>query len=281
MRKIMQFKNMTDVMEYMDTKVFDYINEGQIESFESFDDFDLLAFDYYDIRSVKGDNSKIMIYLDGEDLFFFCEDEISEKRVISIVNELTEKEEPENDKLLYYFFVQLLKGDMDYLDSMEQKINDEEPSIFADSEREALERISNYRKKLLKLKRYYEQLDSIFDEMAANDNELLPNKIVKRIVILGARTDRYLSTVRSLQETVNQMREAYQSQLSIKQNELMKFFTIVTAIFLPLTLIAGWYGMNFAGMPEFKWKYGYPTVIAVSIITVILLIWYFRKKKWL
>ena len=117
--------------------------------------------------------------------------------------------------------------------------------------------------------------------MTANDNELISEKTVKRMTILGKRTDRYLSAVRALQETVTQMREAYQSQLSIKQNELMKFFTIVTAIFLPLTLIVGWYGMNFVGMPEFHWKYGYPAVIAVSAAIIVLLIWYFKKKKWL
>lgn len=72
----------------------------------------------------------------------------------------------------------------------------------------------------LRLKRYYEQLDSIFDEMDANDNGLLSGQTLKRIAILGARTDRYLRAVQNLQEIVNQMREEYQSQLSIRQNDL-------------------------------------------------------------
>ena len=66
---------------------------------------------------------------------------------------------------------------------------------------------------------------------------------------------------------------------SRSSDELMKLFTIVTVIFLPLTLLVGWYGMNF-NMPELGWKYGYPAVIVLSIIIVLLLILYFKKKKW-
>ena len=61
----------------------------------------------------------------------------------------------------------------------------------------------------------------------------------------------------------------------------MSILTVVTTIFLPLTLIAGWYGMNFPNMPEFGWKYAYPAVIIVSILVIILEIIYFKKKKML
>ena len=76
-----------------------------------------------------------------------------------------------------------------------------------------------------------------------------------------------------------QLREAYQSQLSIQQNDLMKIFTVVTAVFLPLTLLVGWYGMNFSNMPELSWKYGYPAVIVISLVIVMICLWIMKKKK--
>ena len=115
----------------------------------------------------------------------------------------------------------------------------------------------------MRLKRYYLQLDIIFDEMSANDNDLLSKPTLKKISIIGARTDRYLNAVRNLQDIVSQMREAYQSQLEIQQNDLMKVFTVVTTVFLPLNLITGWYGMNFKDMPELSWRYGYGSIIVV------------------
>ena len=78
-----------------------------------------------------------------------------------------------------------------------------------------------------------------------------------------------------------QIRELYQSQIDIQQNKVMSILTVVTTIFLPLTLIAGWYGMNFPNMPEFQWKYAYPVVIAVSVFIILLEIFFFKKKKML
>ena len=134
---------------------------------------------------------------------------------------------------------------------------------------------------MLRLKRYYEQLNFIFDEMTVNDNQLFSKDGVRRLMTLRNRTDRYLSAVKNLQEMVSQLREAYQSQLSIEQNDLMKIFTVVTVIFLPLSLLVGWYGMNFSYMPELGWKYGYPVIILVSVVIAVTLIWKFKKKKWL
>lgn len=76
-----------------------------------------------------------------------------------------------------------------------------------------------------------------------------------------------------------QIREVYQSLIDERQNEIMKLLTIVTTIVLPLSLVAGWYGMNFTNMPELTWHYGYGFIILLSIVITILNILYFKKKK--
>ena len=85
--------------------------------------------------------------------------------------------------------------------------------------------------------------------------------------------------VSNAKDYLTQVRESYQSQVDIEQNEIMKVFTVVTSIFLPLTLIVGWYGMNLK-MPEFEWDYGYLFVTVLCI--AVGLIWYFifKKRKW-
>lgn len=92
----------------------------------------------------------------------------------------------------------------------------------------------------------------------------------------GTALHNYVETIR---EYLQQIREMYQTQIDIHQNRIMSILTIVTTLFLPLTLITGWYGMNFPGMPEFQWKYGYLAVIGVSVLLIIIEIVYFKKKQ--
>ena len=81
-------------------------------------------------------------------------------------------------------------------------------------------------------------------------------------------------------EYTSQIREIYQQQLDVHQNIIMKFLTIVTTLFMPLTLIVGWYGMNFDYMPELRYKYSYPIVFVLSCILIAIMCIVFKKKKW-
>ena len=74
--------------------------------------------------------------------------------------------------------------------------------------------------------------------------------------------------------------EIYQSQISIRQNDIMKILTIVTTIFLPLSLLAGWYGMNFEYMPELHWRYGYVGVLVAAVLIVTFSMILFRRKRY-
>ena len=280
MQKITSLVSVAEIAHYMDEKVLNYIRAGQLESLDSYSSFAFWVFDWYDIHSEDNTLSKVMIYLDREDLFVICESERAEKRLSGIFKQ-QEEDALSNEQRLYHFLVGLLKGDMDHLDRFEDEIDSGEEEFLLGEISDALGKISLWRRELLRLKHYYEQLDTVFDEMKANDNGFLSEKMLAKAEILSARNDRYLDKIKSLQEIVAQLRETYQSELAIQQNNLMKVFTIITAIFLPLSLLAGWYGMNFQNMPELGWRYGYPLVICISLCIVIGLVWYFKHKKWL
>lgn len=281
MHKVFSFTNTDEAAPYMDEKILRYIDEQITDSFECFKDCDILAFDWYDVQSERTEDFKMLLYLDKEDLLVFCETSEAEEKANRILHTMTEEEGLTNERIFYHFFALLLKGDMDFLNSLEEEISRNEDLVLSGGKASYLKYITAWRQELLRLKRYYEQLNFIFDEMAVNDNDLFSEDGVRRLMTLRNRTDRYLSAVKNLQEMVSQLREAYQSQLSIEQNDLMKVFTVVTVIFLPLSLLVGWYGMNFSSMPELGWKYGYPAVILVSIVISAVLIWKFKKKKWL
>ena len=102
-------------------------------------------------------------------------------------------------------------------------------------------------------------------------------KQLKYFGTLSNRADRLMGRTAHLLEYAQQVRDLYQAQVDAKQNSNMQFLTVLSTIFFPLTLITGWYGMNFENMPELK--NGYPGVIALSLIVIVVCILIFKKKK--
>ena len=84
----------------------------------------------------------------------------------------------------------------------------------------------------------------------------------------------------NLKSTVEHLQDAYSSYLDVKMNNTMKALTVLSTIFFPLTIIVGWYGMNFQYMPEFAWHSGYIYVIALSVVTVVIFALIGKWKKW-
>ncbi len=274
MQKVLPLDRIREVENSLDKRVIAYISEREIHTFESFPDFNIIAFEWYDISNEKTETSQMLLYLDNEDFFVFCENDMSMAKAQSIFNERST-----NEQAFVEFLSRLLKDDMKHLDETEDRIIQADDDILLASHKNHLKEIISFRKELLNLKRYYEQFISIFEDLTENENGLLSKEGVRRMETLSSRTSRFLANVVNMQDRVSQIREAYQSQIDIEQNQIMKVFTIVTVIFLPLTLLAGWYGMNLR-MPEYGWDLGYPMVICASVLIGGGLYLYFKKKKW-
>lgn len=275
MQKVLHMSEVEDYTRYIDPKVVAYIRDGHTETFESYKNFTLFVFQLCDIRRAGMPASEVMVYLDHEDLFIMCEGQ----RIYELVCEFVTKEET-NERVLWTFFRNLLKNDMDNLEDLECEVADAEMAAMVRFQNDYIRKIIAYRKELLRLKRYYEQLDAVLDGLILNENKLLSQDGIRHFTILANRTTRYLENVLNLRDYVTQMREAYQAQIDIDQNNLMRFFTVITAVFLPLTLMVGWYGMNFTNMPELDSEYGYLTFVGVSVMVCVALLVYFKKKKW-
>ncbi len=258
-------------------RLYEYLTEQYTAPFESYMNFDLCSFDWYNVHSAESRTHRIFIYYDRENLLVFCENDFTAQHMQKLAADAGES----NEKIMYKFFGSLLKDDMQYIDSFEAEITDTEDSAIEGSRKDYLDSIIQYRKELLRLKRYYTQLQVIFDNMSDNDNGILSEEAARHFNVLNNRVTRCYSAVLNLRDYITQMREAYQEQIDIEQNSLMKFFTLITALFLPLTLMVGWYGMNFKNMPELLDPWGYPVFILASFLVIVVLIIYFKKKKWL
>ena len=185
-------------------------------------------------------------------------------------------------KLIFAFLDAMIEGDGKILEDKEFALSEGEEQILCNKADDSfIAFLLAERRRLLLWRNYYEQMIDIGKTLGENENALFPRSDLRYFKIFTDKAERLERGVRALYEQLIQLREAYQSQLSIQQNDLMKIFTVVTSVFLPLTLITGWYGMNFRFMPELGWRLGYPGVAFVCLGVATALIWYFKRKKWI
>lgn len=251
---------------------------GASTCFESQRGFDYIFLNIPRMQEPEADPYKVEIYFAPGRLLFFS-DPWPVIDDIKLWVQIRDEENLPLEKVLYHFFCKLTEFDTQYLEDTEEEVANLEDAIADNAPINFAAAISGLRKKLLTAKRYYESLVALLDELEENQNHFLSQEQLRLFHFLTKRADRLYHVVLNLRDYVTQVREAYQAQMDIALNKTMKLFTVITAIFLPLSLIAAWYGMNLR-MPEYASPYAYWVVIAVSICTAAGCILYFKKSRW-
>ena len=216
-------------------------------------------------------------YLFENKLFLIEEDEELQEILAKVKNDMFDG--CTLHMVLLFICNALIDNDILYLQKIEENLEKVEDVVIKRIPEHFNEVIMRYRKQLSESRAYYEQLMNMGDfmQMYMNRESLVEEEQGwERYMNRVERLHNYVETIR---EYLQQIREMYQTQIDIHQNRIMSIPTIVTTLFLPLTLITGLYGMNFPGMPEFQWKYGYLAVIGVSVLLIIIEIVYFKKKR--
>ncbi|MBQ9228944.1 MAG: hypothetical protein IJ168_08965 [Eubacterium sp.] len=185
------------------------------------------------------------------------------------------------EKVICAFFDYLIIDDFKYIEDTGNDITELEEEVLRDNVGDDFNlEMLKLKKQLLKMHNYYEQLLDITDAVEDNENDLFVSDDLKYVANLTQKITRLREDTDSLSSSVSHLQDAYSSFLDLKLNKIMKLFTVITSIFFPLTVIVGWYGMNFQSMPEFAWKYGYLYVIGLSVIVVAVLTLIGKRRKW-
>ncbi len=160
-------------------------------------------------------------------------------------------------------------------------IEDLDEKILAQPDQERLGSIQKLKREILLIRKSIWPLRDTVNELQAEDTDLISESIAPYLRDLYDHTIHVVETIEIFREMASNIMDLYLSNLSNRMNEVMKVLTIIATIFIPLTFIAGIYGMNFESMPELHWYWGYPLVWTIMMVVAGLLILYFRKKKWL
>ena len=188
---------------------------------------------------------------------------------------------PGLERFLYDFLEQIISPDLARLELLEQTLEKMEDEILAGDAEPVMARLNEIRGDLLDLNLHYGQLLDLGQELEENENGFFAEENLRYFHLLTARAERLRNMVNNLRDYTVQLRDLIQTRIDVKQNRIMTLLTVITTIFTPLTLLTGWYGMNFRYMPELDSPWGYPIVIAVSLSIALGCIIYFKKKKWM
>lgn len=176
------------------------------------------------------------------------------------------------------FLDAIVADDLIFLTEIENGIAHLEDQALAGTTDQFNHKLMECRRQIMVFSHYYLQLLDVSNVLQQDELSLFGPGEKQAFRLFGERIARLHNQTQMLREYCMQVREVYQSQVEIRQNKIMKILTIVTTIFLPLTLIVGWYGMNFKFMPELGWKYGYPAVALLCALIVGVCIGICKKK---
>lgn len=272
-----------DFFKFHASTIKECISNKQHPRVEIYDDITFGVLNVIERNHVDFAAKEINFYLAKNILVFVVKEK--NKLVEGIKNEIIANTKSSDaytiniSKILYLLIDKLTSSDSTILNEIENRISAFEEQVITGSNMDFTSDVVKLRKQLLYLKRYYEPLIDLVEDLEENENNMLDEGALRYFKILGNRVQRLNNNVLNLRDYLTQVREAYQAQVDIKLNQIMKMFTVVTTIFLPLTLIAGWYGMNFRYMPELGWIYGYPFVFFLSGLVIAICIIIFKRNK--
>lgn len=253
---------------------------SSVEIYEDYTFTDLRILNWED-RGATDD--RLALFVKANLLLLICIDDSdgsTQKKFMNALKRVSEKKCC-LEKLIASFLEQLISKDNIFIEDMIKEIAGQEEIVLSGRTAKDFNlTLLKTKNDLLAMENYYDQLLDITNAIMENENDIFNEDNMLYITNIDNKISRLSGDIKRLNSSLVHLQDAYTAFLDLQMNESMKIFTVITSVFFPLTIIVGWYGMNFKYMPELNWKYGYVYVIALSIAAVTALILIGKKKKW-
>lgn len=261
----------------------DIVHVEQRPKFEEYDNYVLAVMKMIDFQSTITAEQLSLVLLDHTVISF---QEQSGGDAFDIIRNRLRQGKGRIRKLgADYLFYALMDAVVDFYFHVLEKIGDEvevvEEQVLEKNQKDALKKLYELKRELIYLRKQIWPLRDLLSNMKRSEVSLITDNTQLFLRDLQDHTIRIIDSVETYRDLLSGIMDVHLSNMSNKTNEVMKFLTIVSSIFIPVTFVAGIYGMNFEAMPELKSPYGYATVWLVMIAMMIGQVIFFRKKKWL
>lgn len=250
-------------------------SENRLDAYDGYS-FGVLYHIFSDAFGIH--SNKVGLYFHDHLVIVFCEQEQCRNTIFQVLHKIN-SHTCCLEHMISLILETVIENSRSMIRAIEETIERLDEQIMQNKTDHFQAEIAKIRKRILRLTHYFDGIQNVCDELLEDENAFFSKKYVHHIRIYHDRVQRIAGNVHMLRDYAVQVREQYQSQMDLNLNHIMYVFTVVTVVFLPLTLIVGWYGMNFTSMPELQWRYGYFFVIGLSITVILFCFWYFHKKK--
>jgi magnesium transporter len=186
-----------------------------------------------------------------------------------------------SDYLLYSLTDAIVDNYFVILEKMGDTTEDIEVDLLTNPTQDTLLEIQALKRKIITLRRSIWPLREVMSGLDRTESNLMKAATKVYIRDVYDHTIQVIDTIENYREILSSMLDIYLSSLSNSMNLVMKTLTIIATIFMPITFVAGIYGMNFENMPELKWKFGYFYVWVIIFVIFLVMFAYFKRKKWL
>lgn len=166
-------------------------------------------------------------------------------------------------------------------DNMSEQMEEIEQELLENPDHETLRKIQELKNCSLHLRKSIWPVREMFRYLISEDIQLIKEINIPFYRDVNDHVIQIIDIIESIKEMLTGMHDMYLSSISNRMNEIMKVLTIIATIFIPLTFLAGIYGMNFKFMPELGLRWGYFVILGIMIIVAAVMVFFFRKKKWL
>ena len=177
------------------------------------------------------------------------------------------------DSIVDYYFV--------ILEKLGERIESLEEKLVANPNPETLQIIHNLKREMIFLRKSVWPLREVISGLERGESSLIKESTRIYLRDVYDHTIQVIDTIETFRDMLSGMLDIYLSSVSNRLNAVMKVLTIIATIFMPLTFLAGIYGMNFKFMPELEWRFGYPLILLIMMAIGVFMLFYFKKKKWL
>jgi magnesium transporter len=263
----------------------DIMNTDQRPKFEDYDEylFIVLKILSYDAKTNNVITEQISILLSQEYVITFQE---NENRIFSPIIEKLNVEKSKlriygTDYLAYRLLDIIIDNYFLVLEKIGERIEFFEEELINEGKQDSLKEIYKIKRENILLRKSVWPLREVISKIERTDSEIITTRSNVYLRDLHDHTIQVIDTLETYRDMTTSMIDLHLSNTSNKMNEIMKVLTIIATIFIPLTFIAGVYGMNFNNMPELHMKYGYYATWGIMIFIGGLMVYYFKKKDWI